>query len=278
MAKGDDPGEIQTTKALPAYADPSSPLFLHHSDGPGTSLVAELLTENNYPSWSRAMRFALSSKNKLGFVDGTVPKPDSKSTDHQLWERCDTMVLSWIWSSVSKELTNSVIYFNTAREAWLDLKERYAPSNSIQIFHIQQSISVLVQGEMSVSAYYTTLKGLWDELGSLLPLPACSCGVAKEIAYNQQLERIIKFLMGLNEPYSTIRSQILAMDPMPNLGKIYSFILQEEKQRAVRAPTVAPIEAAALAANTHGRGRGRGRGNNKGERPQCDFCGMLGHT
>jgi hypothetical protein len=60
--------------------------------------------------------------------------------------------------------------------------------------------------------------------------------------------------MGLNEPYSTIRSQILAMDPMPNLEKIYSLILQEEKQRVVRAPTVAPIEAATLAANTHGRG------------------------
>jgi gag-polypeptide of LTR copia-type/Integrase core domain/Retrotransposon gag protein/GAG-pre-integrase domain len=282
------PKEDPTKKigSISDVLDPSSPFFLHHSDNPGIILVPQLLTESNYPAWSRAMTMALSSKNKLGFVDGTIKKPETATLEYQMWERCNTTVLSWMWNSVSKELTNSVIYLNTAKEVWDDLKERYAPSNSVQIYQIKRSISSLSQGEVSVTAYYTSLKGFWDELCSIMPIPACTCGVSKQHAENQQLERVIQFLMGLNDSYSAIRSQILTMDPLPNLGKTYSLVLQEEKQRGIRMPMVQPLESAALAASSerqpnHSYGRGRGRGNNKGgrsmDRPRCDHCGMMGH-
>jgi Reverse transcriptase (RNA-dependent DNA polymerase) len=120
-----------------------------------------------------------------------------------------------------------------------------------------------------------------------LPIPICTCGVAKQYADNHQLEKVVQFLMGLNDSYSTIRSQILTMDPLPNLGKTYSLVLQEERQRAVCMPTVQPLESAALAAGSERQpnntfGRGRGRGSNKGgrtqDRPHCDYCGMIGHT
>jgi gag-polypeptide of LTR copia-type len=98
--------------------------FLHHSDNLGIILVPQLLTESNYPAWSRAMTMALSLKNKLCFVDGTIKKPKAATLEYQLWGRCNTTVLSWMWNSISKDLTNSVIYLNTAKEVWDDLKER----------------------------------------------------------------------------------------------------------------------------------------------------------
>lgn len=48
--------------------NPSNPLFLHPSDDPDTILVVELLTSgNNYVNWSRCMKTALLTKNKVGF-------------------------------------------------------------------------------------------------------------------------------------------------------------------------------------------------------------------
>lgn len=48
------------------------PFFLHQPLI-GFLLVSQPLTRDNYVSWSRAMVIALSVKNKLGFIDGTIP-------------------------------------------------------------------------------------------------------------------------------------------------------------------------------------------------------------
>jgi len=46
-------------------------------------------------------------------------------------------------------------------------------------------------------------------------------------------DKINQFLMGLNDDiYSTLRSQILALDPLPSLDKIYNIIQQEENHLA----------------------------------------------
>jgi hypothetical protein len=55
--------------------DPSSPLFLHNGDNPRIILVPQPLTGENYSTWSRSMLVALSAKNKLCFIDGSLPKP-----------------------------------------------------------------------------------------------------------------------------------------------------------------------------------------------------------
>ena len=54
-----------------------SPYFLHSSDNPGVSIVTQSLTGENYATWSRAVRMALLAKNKYGFVDGTIERPES---------------------------------------------------------------------------------------------------------------------------------------------------------------------------------------------------------
>jgi len=47
------------------HQDPTHPLFLHHSDGLGLLLTSQPLDHTNNITWSRAMRVALSIKNKL---------------------------------------------------------------------------------------------------------------------------------------------------------------------------------------------------------------------
>lgn len=72
--------------------DPSNPFFLHHSDNPGLALVSQPLTGENYNTWSRSMVMALTAKNKVGFIDGTIQKPVDVSDPNFLsWKRCNTI-------------------------------------------------------------------------------------------------------------------------------------------------------------------------------------------
>jgi hypothetical protein len=59
--------------------DSSNPFFLHHDDSTEAMIASKLLNGDNYNSWKRAMKIALSTKNKLNFVNGTLPKPSNLS-------------------------------------------------------------------------------------------------------------------------------------------------------------------------------------------------------
>ncbi|XP_031501309.1 uncharacterized protein LOC116264966 [Nymphaea colorata] len=87
--------------------------------------------------------------------------------------------------------------------------------------------------------------------------------------------------MRLNESYGNIRSQILAKDPLPNINKVYSLVLQEETRRLL-VPQLLSSENTALAVNSlpsfnkNFQPRGQQYTRNR-PRPKCDHCGQLGH-
>ncbi|KAK3193185.1 hypothetical protein Dsin_024495 [Dipteronia sinensis] len=131
-----------------AINDASSPYFLHHSDNPGLVLVSQPLIEENYASWSRSMLIALSVKNKLRFIDGSIPKHGySDLIQLNSWIRNNNIVISWILNFVSKEISASVIYTESAYEIWLDLKDRFQQRNAPRIFQLRRDLMSHVQGQ-----------------------------------------------------------------------------------------------------------------------------------
>jgi len=104
----------------------SNPFLLYDADQPGQSLVGvEVLTSSNYHIWLPLMTLFLRVKNKIGFVDGTLPKPPANNQTSAMWSCCNSMVMSWITSSVSDDIRKSIIYHNTAQAMWSALKDRY---------------------------------------------------------------------------------------------------------------------------------------------------------
>ncbi|RVX14444.1 hypothetical protein CK203_017366 [Vitis vinifera] len=143
MAKSEIPTDF-------SKANLSNPYFTHHSDHPGLVLISKSLNGDNYSAWKRAMILALNSKNKLGFVNGSIKAPSE---------------------------------------------------------------------EIDPEAHRA----------------------------QQDQQKLMQFLMGLNESYSAIRGQILLMNPLPSVRQAYSSISQEEKQRLLTS-TNAVAESAASAA------------------------------
>ncbi|KAK3036281.1 hypothetical protein RJ639_031253 [Escallonia herrerae] len=107
--------------------DTSSPYYLHPLDHPGLIFVTHPLSENgdNYFTWRRSFLNALHSKNKAGFVDGMIEKPNDASSDFQAWIQCNAVVLAWITNALAKELQGNATHAETAREVWKDLEERF---------------------------------------------------------------------------------------------------------------------------------------------------------
>jgi len=58
---------------------PSSSYYIHPSESPSSISVTPPLAGNNYHSWSRSFKMALISKNKMGFITGSIHIPDTQS-------------------------------------------------------------------------------------------------------------------------------------------------------------------------------------------------------
>ncbi|XP_019462909.1 PREDICTED: uncharacterized protein LOC109361828 [Lupinus angustifolius] len=183
------------------------PYYVHPSDNPGTALVSPPLNGNNYHQWNRSMRMSLISKQKFEFVDGSIQMPAKEDPIFKAWERANNMD-------------------HKAYEIWEELRERFFQGNLFRIADLQETIANYRQGELSVSKYHTEMKSLWDELEIFRPLAKCN--------YNSEKfrteDKVIRFLKGLNDSYSNVRSQIMLMEPLPNMNKVLSLVIQQETQ------------------------------------------------
>lgn len=112
---------------------------------------------------------------------------------------------------------------------------------------------------MSITSYYTKLKGYWDELSSYNKIDTCMsgkcCGAAKSVMNREELQHLMQFLMGLDESYAGTQSNILLMTPLPTTRKAYSLLLQDEKQRQVATVSTDTSESMAMfsASNNNNR-------------------------
>ncbi|XP_061336726.1 uncharacterized protein LOC133283832 [Gastrolobium bilobum] len=204
--------------------DASSPYFLQSSDHPGLILVTHSLDGTNYSSWSRAMLLALTAKNKSVFIDGSIPHPPD----------VDLLFPAW----------NCLVYFSNAFDVWIDLRTRFQQANGRRIFQLKHEIPFLHH----VNAYYTKLKTLCEELElqSHILISSCTCGGLRHLSVSRQQHDALQFLMSLNDSFSSVRTQILLMDPLLSLARVFSLVLQEERQRQISISIPATLDTSLL--------------------------------
>lgn len=187
----------------------------------------------------------------MAFVDGSLSKPASDSPDFKAWERCNTMVIGWIMTSVESSVAKSVMYYHTARDVWTNLEDRFGQSSSTQLYHIQEDLASLTQSGRPIADYYIKVKALWDELDNIDPLSiccctGCTCDTAKRNLKQQQNRRIINFLMKLDDKFSQIRTNILMMDDLPNPSQVYRLLMQEQRHKEISKVVVLPTDSVAF--------------------------------
>ena len=130
----------------------------------------------------------------------------------------------------------------------------------------------------------------------MISLPACTCDAAKHFEKHTQLIRLMQFLMGLDDTYVSIRSNILTRDPLPSVKTAFSVVSGEESHRnfSSGASTVKPNASTFASKNFDNKKRfnnnnhnnkcssntSGNNSNNRGPNPnlKCSNCNKIGHT
>ncbi|XP_071695232.1 uncharacterized protein [Rutidosis leptorrhynchoides] len=224
-----------------------NPLFLHPSDGPGSLPIQEkLIGAQNYRSWRRSVEIELSTKHKLGFVTGTIARP------------ADDLL---------KQINGTCSIIRTASEIWKQLEKRFALSNGSRKYKLHKEIYSCEQQGVAVSEFYTKMKCIWEEIDSMSDLPRVTGTTPKIVNFlnvvNRQKEEqhLFQFLNGLDEHFSSLRSQLLMMNPLPSVEIACSMIQQEESQREM----FSSVDSTALYSRTS-------------TKDKCEFCGFKWHS
>ncbi|XP_070009293.1 uncharacterized protein LOC142162273 [Nicotiana tabacum] len=231
--------EATTNNTLLENLSHNHPLFLHSTDNFGAILISLQLTgSKNYSIWSRAMCIAILGRNKMGFIEGTCKKESYGPNMTDLWESCSAIVLSWIMNCVSKDLLSGVIYSSDACAVWRYLKERFDKVNGSIIFQLHKAIATVNQGTSSIASYYSKLRELWAEYDSLTPIPRCECPKSRDYVTFMRRQKLLQFLMGLNETYEQAREHIMMMELLPIVNKACSMLVEREIQRSIAHMTI----------------------------------------
>ncbi|XP_057962302.1 uncharacterized protein LOC131153870 [Malania oleifera] len=141
--------------------DSSSVYYLHSSDNLRALLVSEILNGENYIARSRSISIALTVKNKIAFIDDTVPQSNLGDSRIRIaWLRANNLVLSWLMNFIAKEIHGSLLYFTAACDVWEELETRYLRSDGPRVFTLEKSLSSISQGSRSVTKYFNEFKTL----------------------------------------------------------------------------------------------------------------------
>ncbi|XP_074356728.1 uncharacterized protein LOC141696493 [Apium graveolens] len=186
------------------FADMQNPLFLHPSDGPLSISVAKLQGVGDYRSWRRTFEIQISSKRKLGFLNGIVKRSTTDEAQGLQWDTCNNLL-----------------------------------SNGSRKYKLNKELFSITQNKMKIHEYYTAVSSLWEELDSMNLLPTVTTVVddvnvfLKAMLVQKEESRLFMFLNGLEDAYSAMRSQLLMQDPLPTVEAACAMPQQEESQRDV---------------------------------------------
>ncbi|KAJ0519517.1 putative RNA-directed DNA polymerase [Helianthus annuus] len=273
--KGDSSGSSQT---LISKLDIGDPLFLHPSDSSALTIIGiKLKGTENYRVWSSAMKLALEAKNKFGFIDGKCKKNTDDEVLSNQWDRCNSVVLSWLLNSVSEELYLGQVFSKFASDVWIDLKETYDKVDGSIVYDLYKKINGISQNGSSVSEYYHKLNTMWKQFDAVLQLPSCSCQAAKDYNDFSTLIKLMQFLMGLDDVYQPVRTNLLTREPLPSVKVAFSIISREESHRNSSGNTKSQNVSFVSKTNQNFEQR---RKEFKGPNPnfKCNHCNKLGHT
>ncbi|GKD54729.1 hypothetical protein Tco_1288116, partial [Tanacetum coccineum] len=79
--------------------------------------------------------------------------------------------------------------------------------------------------------YYHECNALWRQFDALIDLPAYACVSAPKVKEHSQLLRLMQFLMGLDDVFSSVRTLILTIEPLPHVKSAFATLSRDDSHR-----------------------------------------------
>lgn len=194
----------------------------------------------------------------------------------------NSMLVAWIFNTIEPSLRSTITYMENVKDLWEELHQRFSIGNGPRIHQLKADLAACKQRGDTVIVYYGRLKMMWDELVNYEPIPKCQCEgykckITSALERKRDEERLHQFMMGLDDVvYGTVRSNILNMDPLSNINRPYSMIVQEERHRTMARGSDERSEAVGFSTQLGTQARvATDRGKEK--QGTCGHCGKPGH-
>ncbi|GAV89710.1 UBN2_3 domain-containing protein, partial [Cephalotus follicularis] len=215
------------------------------------------------------------------YITGTAVPPEESSDRYRTWKVENHMVMSWLLNSMTIEMGENFMYYQTAKEIWDATRETYSnKDNTSAIFEIKGILHDLRQGEMTITYYFNALTRYWQQLDMLEDIKWHCPEDTQQYKKIVEKERIYKFLLGLNKELDEVRGRILSIKPLPSVREVFSEVRREESRGKVMlglgTTTLTSTESSALVTN-----RGQNFSNIqqwRNNKPWCEHCRQTGHT
>ncbi|XP_056847974.1 uncharacterized protein LOC130498549 [Raphanus sativus] len=260
----------------------TSPYYLAPSDNPGTAISPVVLSGDNYAEWSSELENALCAKRKLGFVNGNLVMPNEKENpvEAEMWRTANSMIVGWIRASISPVIRSTIPFTPDACKMWTELKKRFSVGSAVRVHQLKAELASCKQNGSSVLDYFGRLSQKWEELLNCKPIPTCTCAASGVYAKEYEEEKVHQFLLGLDEArFSNVCTNIIGMEPLPDLNSVYQRVVREEKRiggARVEAKE-APVGFAATAKEAHDSALAMAAVTRSRSAVVCGNCGRNGH-
>jgi hypothetical protein len=127
----------------------------------------------NYLSWSRRVRMLLAGKGVEDYLEEDCVEPDDKlSSEWRIWHTTNSIIVTWLLSSMSPSVSKMVEAMRTAAQIWKTLSNMYSRKGNVMMMmmEIQNKADAVKQAGRSVERYASELEYLWGELHHYAPL------------------------------------------------------------------------------------------------------------
>lgn len=171
----------------------------------------------------------IRGRGKIGYLTGDKKAPAPEDPTYTTWDAETSMVMTWLVNSMDEDIGSIYMCYSTAKELWDSVNQMYSDlRNQSQVYELTLKLGDIRQGEDSVTKYFSSLKGLWQDLDLFNDYEWKSTEDANHYKWTVEAHRIYKFLAGLNVEFDEVRGRIIGRTPLPSVGEVFPDVRREE--------------------------------------------------
>jgi len=101
-------------------------LLTSSPEGITLPITGHKLNGPNFIQWERSVCIFLQGKGKERYILGDPKQPEKGDPNLQKWQLENSLVMSWLLNTMTNEIGENFMYYDTAKEIWDAVKETYS--------------------------------------------------------------------------------------------------------------------------------------------------------
>ncbi|GAA0163686.1 hypothetical protein LIER_39642 [Lithospermum erythrorhizon] len=116
-------------------------------------------------SGQKSVQLVICGRGKWGYITGSICKPSEDESRFLVWEAENSIVMAWLINSMESDIRRQYLNSTSAKDIWDGVKTMFSDmGNTSQLYELKNRVRDLRQNNLFVTAYFSSLKNLWEEL------------------------------------------------------------------------------------------------------------------